>query len=769
MIELEYIQGKNIVTYQEFFLNLNKKKGLTLVRGDNRAGKSLLFSSVANVLYFSPPLEKKKDQAKKLHEKGSELRLGFVRNNNFYHILQYMRGNSVSYSIYKHDKTEEFDKENHNLNIRHNVKNEISQLFPQPQELFYSITYVNSYRHHSLQKGSNEERHRFFKEVFNLEILEKIREKLWKELKDKKNVKTEISVLENELNKYETITKNYLDEKKNLLNHYKSLTKKKDKKYSKDLQKLQEINAYIAHVENLSYDLNKNLNLDRDEKNLEKLKNLYKEYTSLFERKKYQEKLKNKFNRLQEEKKRLEPYSKIDEKKQKKKYKKLKKVLIDLEEKIRETKENKIKIKELKNLEKELKNLEKNNKLKNIKNRIKEKNIQSLIEELENDKNNEKKRLKEIRGANNSCPTCKRILNEKLKKDLENQIKKNLKSIKEKIDYLNKSLKKQELENLPCYNIKQLLEEKRLKEKEREKLIKNIKGKQKYKKIVESIKDLPDIENIEDKRNITREKIKRIEEKIDLLSNRVKNKKGDLKQREKLKEFDLNLSVISARNKQKSLNKRLKRTGSRQKELNNNIQKLKTTIETKRKEKEQKDTIEKQISDKRKVTRDIHIYEALVDAYSAKGLRTIQIQHLSKQLENNMNKYATLLFPEPIRFEFCIDKNNFNIIAERNGRKSDVSLLSGSESQCFKLLCIISLIPIIPEHLRTNVCILDEIEGGMDDKSKKLFSYEFLPKLKEIVPNVILITPMNQRELFVQSDREIYIKKRNKKSGIIEN
>ena len=769
MIELEYIQGKNIVTYQEFFLNLNKKNGLTLVRGENRSGKSLLFSSIANIIYFSPPLEKKRNQAKKLHEKGSELRLGFIRNNEFYHIAQYMRGNSISYSVYKHDKTEEFDKENHNSNIRYNVKNEISQLFPQPQELFYSITYINSYRHHSLQKGSNEERHRFFKEVFNLEILEKIREKLWKELKNKKNTNTEISVLKNELNKYETITEKYLNKKINSLNYYKNVTKKKNKIYTKNLQKLQEINAYLAYIENLSYPSNKNLNLEKDKKDLKKLKDDYKEYTRLLEKNRYQEKVKKKFDSLKSIEKELEAYSKIDIKKQKKKYKKLIKNIKDLKEKLEETKKNEKNIKELKGLEQELKNLEKDKNIKKIKNKNNKTNIIYLIEKLEKNKNNEKKRLKEIKGAENSCPTCKRVLTVQLKQDLENQIKKSLKSINKEKNYLDKCLRKQELENLPNYDKNQLLKDIKLKEKEKKTLIKNIKCKQKYSRTIKSIKDLPEIESVDNKRNVTEEEIKKIEEKIDQLSNRVEKKKNDLKQREKLKEFNINLNISDAKREQKILNKKLKKTGNKQKELNDCIQKLKTTIETKKREKEQKDTIEQQISDKRKVTRDIHIYEALVDAYSAKGLRTIQIQHLSKQLENNMNKYATLLFPEPIRFEFCIDKNNFNIIAERNGRKSDVSLLSGSESQCFKLLCIISLIPIIPEHLRTNVCILDEIEGGMDDKSKKLFSYEFLPKLKEIVPNVILITPMNQRELFVQSDREIYIKKRNKKSGIIEN
>ena len=65
MIEFEKIALKNIVVHKNSSFEF--KDGISVVRGTNGAGKSLIFNSLANLFFSAPPLLKKKD-AKILHD-----------------------------------------------------------------------------------------------------------------------------------------------------------------------------------------------------------------------------------------------------------------------------------------------------------------------------------------------------------------------------------------------------------------------------------------------------------------------------------------------------------------------------------------------------------------------------------------------------------------------------------------------------------------------------------------------------------------------------
>ena len=91
-------------------------------------------------------------------------------------------------------------------------------------------------------------------------------------------------------------------------------------------------------------------------------------------------------------------------------------------------------------------------------------------------------------------------------------------------------------------------------------------------------------------------------------------------------------------------------------------------------------------------------------------------------------------------------------------------MLSGSESRCFMLLSLLSLLPLIPSSLRTDYVVLDEIEAGISEENRKLISQNFFKTLQTIIPKVIVVTPMNQQEFYIESNHEYFIHLENNES-----
>ena len=111
-------------------------------------------------------------------------------------------------------------------------------------------------------------------------------------------------------------------------------------------------------------------------------------------------------------------------------------------------------------------------------------------------------------------------------------------------------------------------------------------------------------------------------------------------------------------------------------------------------------------------------------------------------LEDSLNKYSNLVYLEPMRFEIRAMETGVSAVAIRNnGERSDICHLSGAESNCFRLLFAISLLPLLPERMRTNFLILDEPDGACSEPVREHLIREFLPKLRAIVPHVFWITP----------------------------
>ncbi len=139
------------------------------------------------------------------------------------------------------------------------------------------------------------------------------------------------------------------------------------------------------------------------------------------------------------------------------------------------------------------------------------------------------------------------------------------------------------------------------------------------------------------------------------------------------------------------------------------------------------------------------LMKSLEKAYSSKGLKVNAANQILAQIESNLNRYSNLIFAEPFKFSVRAKSDGVHCIVDRgNGKTSDISRLSGAESDCFRLLWMWVMLIMAEPGKRTNFVVLDEPDAHMDDTTRALFVERYLPTLRTLVPNVYLITPKDK-------------------------
>lgn len=139
------------------------------------------------------------------------------------------------------------------------------------------------------------------------------------------------------------------------------------------------------------------------------------------------------------------------------------------------------------------------------------------------------------------------------------------------------------------------------------------------------------------------------------------------------------------------------------------------------------------------------MFKTLEKGYSAKGLKVNAANAVLFQIEQHMNRYSNLIFAEPFKFSLYAKEDGVHCRVDRgNGKESDVRLLSGAESDCFRLLWMWVMLIMVEDERRTNFCVLDEPDSHMDDTTRTLFVERFIPALRTLVPHVFLVTPLSK-------------------------
>jgi DNA repair exonuclease SbcCD ATPase subunit len=751
---------KNIACFKSAKVYFDKKP-LTFVRGlnldsdpanptSNGAGKSLLFSCVPNVFYFSPPTALKKNSKKELIKKGSENIIEFTTTDgNKYTITQVagkykIEENGIDLEYPTIPKAEKF----------------IRSIFPLSEIDYYTYCYVSTQRPYLMQVDSDINRLDHLTTIFRLDSYDQMKAYFAKGLADVKSNEVRLGIIEQRILEHKAKLKKLQESQGKSFSNKKALSRK-----IKSLEETLELgNKRI-------YRLTKTINTLRTLKNVEKeLDELRAQYT-------YKKKPEDIYNDLIKDRKLTRSYDAYL--KAKKVYKKTISITKEKLEKIRLPSSSKkeiekeiiVYIKTISKVEQELDNLKDLQKtlirqgkiVNSIERDLSEFSID--ISKVKPDKDYEsslaecmsKLKLKSLLQHEHLeegvCPVCLSSIDiENIRKvvaDAKKQFPR-LKEYKEAQSLLKKlSIEKKNLAKIK-FSEKDLIETENYLEalnEDRESYKKDLQNIIRYNELKQTLEDID--EPIEPKKPVLNLDIDTLDEHIELCSNIMKH----LEAKTRLLESDSSLkscktvALVSKMLEEKNtlLKEIEKEVLSIRKELSkatNDFEQLSLLSSELQVTKTNLEELQKQALELKPSVEDKKVLETLVKAYSTKGLKTLAANSICNLLETNLNTYSNLIFMEPFTFSVKVTETGMSIIVDRqNGAISDVRNLSGAESNSFRLLFVLSILTLIPDERRINMLVLDEPSSHQDEVSREVFLTKYLPILQEVVPNIFIITP----------------------------
>ncbi len=165
--------------------------------------------------------------------------------------------------------------------------------------------------------------------------------------------------------------------------------------------------------------------------------------------------------------------------------------------------------------------------------------------------------------------------------------------------------------------------------------------------------------------------------------------------------------------------------------------------------------------------KDAPVIKVLLEVYSNKGLKKLMIQRYASVIQDQLNKFRSVLFSEDFTFELNYD-TQFHILCHRKyGKKvvtSDVRKLSGAEGQAFTLLLLLATLSLIPRSRRLNFLVLDEADSSMGPEMLNNFQ-RFIPILNKVIPHIIIVTP--KTDIVYEGARVLTVVKHKGKSSLV--
>ena len=151
----------------------------------------------------------------------------------------------------------------------------------------------------------------------------------------------------------------------------------------------------------------------------------------------------------------------------------------------------------------------------------------------------------------------------------------------------------------------------------------------------------------------------------------------------------------------------------------------------------------------------------LKKAFSTSGIVAFKLENLTKELQNSINYYLSLLSDGQFQVKFTLDREKLNIVVVNNGVSTPIETVSGGEFSRIQTAILLAIRNLLSKlgGSSINLLFLDEITGVLDDEGKE--------KLIEVLQteenlNVFLISHDFTHPLIDQ----IQIKKDNNISSI---
>lgn len=736
----------NIVYFKNVSLKL--RPGITVIRGLNKnsanvqkntnaVGKSLLVSAFSNVVYAATPLSTKKNEKKQLFsEKAGKISLSLKSGKTSWDIEQFSKGKSIGYKIIKNG----VDTKIHNpTQAEAKIRSEI---FPLSEDLFYTTVLLSNLRFPAFIRGTAAQRHAFFTELFSMDHFQKVKAQFQLQLKELKadkirrdNIKDQLSEIDSRLN---TISWNDTDEKS--LNTLSTDLDELNTKYLKTSEKLDELKAMLVIAKRIAY-----------------IKGKLGKY-----REKDLDALKEKKSELKTALKDLQAYS--EWLRASKKYKKDIEGIVSKKELIEKAiskivatgslTEEKDKLEELETKREALASDAKHIKqlrveYSEIEDTLPDKKPSRSIAELEEHATSLRQLIQigEALGSSklSKCPVCSSKLSavdvKTAIKDAKKLLPKVERDIESAIGFSELTKIKSRAEKYK--NCESKLDVVRSKIAKVQKVIEALEDKKKLanelKYIDSAVKKIAKPDKVTKPDNCDKDELESGIEKVDSAISWLKELRDATALATKTfskavddKEIEKEISTLEIA--QRKLGRKVSDINERLPDL---LVRQKQWLQLRS---DRKDLIDK-LNKINEGLKDLPVLEAIIKAYSSKGLKTVLMKELANLVCNNLNLYAPLIFAENFKFSMDITDTSFNVLVDRGNKKvSDINKLSGAETACFSLLLLLSTLPLIPNSKRTDFVMLDELDANLGEPLKELFVNKFLPMLATIIPKILVIT-----------------------------
>lgn len=739
MKELNSIRLTNIGVYKELVLEDLQDETFVTIGGINKdskdvadntngAGKSMLFSTLPTMIYEADPLALAKKSKASFVGKEGEIDIEYTAHNGKrYRIIQ----TASKYQVFE----DGVDLETHKG--KQEVAREwIAKTFPLSQDEFYSYVYIQTQIAHPVQRAKPADRLKYFTDVFDLHVYDRMRQSFHEKFKKAAEAEQEAKGIADALDisrrKQEALSVTDEDRQTNRRN------KRTVDGLHTEVNDLKEEQVQLE-VESASAVKYEKLIVRREALGVEsenpkqELKDLAKTLKQIDQYEEYVEEKEE----YDEQKKALKKALKeigtgySDTGKLAKRHAKLNEKAEQLEEDIENAEEQA----EAYAADKAAR--------KSLKRRFSEcvtpkqtkEKIEGTIAEEESVVRAYNKLSKHVEDS--QCPTCGSEL------DMAN-MKKAAKRAASNIEKLEESLIYWDLA------------------KELDALVKVPKPDLDIKKAKKELKALQEkIEGIEEDYKKAK-KYGKLEAKLDALTKPKKISKPEGKKKqiearqdklEELMEVDHMLSALTRPStafdklcsRLKKIKHAIKKASDKIAKLDKKVQALQFKIQEFDFHTETIKDLEKELGTKQKIIDKKQVYEALYKAYANTALKLGAMTENLKQLETSLNRYSHLVFPEPVKFSLGTNKQGieFNITRLSSKQTTDVIYLSGAETNYFRLLYALAMMPLVPAHRRPNFMILDEPENSCGPATRQHILDNFIPVLKQVVPTIFWITPLD--------------------------
>ena len=167
--------------------------------------------------------------------------------------------------------------------------------------------------------------------------------------------------------------------------------------------------------------------------------------------------------------------------------------------------------------------------------------------------------------------------------------------------------------------------------------------------------------------------------------------------------------------------------------------------------KSQAEVLEKKVAKQEATESECKILELLNDFYSPTGFKVYELKKRCQKLIERANYWSTLFFQERYEWSLSEDLDDLDFFIQPTQDPTTepypIALLSSGEYNRAARVLLFSQLELIPPSKKTNLLLLDEIEGHLDEAGMIAFCEVVLPKLKETFPDRTIVVISHQSSL----------------------